>query len=158
MTAASNLDTFSRQVVDVMPILVREFAKREDNELTRGKISCPQLVALEHVARQGAATVTEIAHILSVKPSSASVLLDRLFREKMLVRERDRKDRRLVWLKPTPRGRKVVSQIMTQKQRSIREIFSTLTARERAQYLQVLMKLKTKLVESASSGRERRAC
>ena len=156
MRSASNLSEFSRQVVGVMPLLVREFAKREDNELTRGKISCPQLVALEHVSRQGRATVTEIANILSVKASSASVLLDRLFREKMLVRESDSDDRRLVWLKSTPRGRKVVAQIMVQKRRSIQEIFSTLSASERAQYLKVLLKLKTKILQSAIPLRRRR--
>lgn len=153
---SSNLAEFSKQVVDVMPLLVREFAKREDNELTRGKISCPQLVALEHVSRQGKATVGEIANILSVKPSSASVLLDRLFREKMLVRASDRNDRRLVWLKPTARGRKVVSQIMAQKRRSIAEVFSTLSSDERGQYLKVLLKLKAEILRSAIPVRGRR--
>ena len=143
--STQELNQFSREVVEIMPFIVREFAKREDNELTRGKISCPQMVALDYVMRKSNVTTTEIAHVLSIQVSSASVLVDRLVGQKMLSRKHDKKDRRVVWVSATSRGRKVVSQIMEQKRESIKAIFGTLTSPERSQYLSMLKKIKASL-------------
>ncbi len=143
------LEKFSEQVVEIMPIIVREFAKREDNHLTRGKISCPQMVVLDYLSHHTRVPMAEVAKILSVKTSSASVLVDRLIREKMLKRERDDRDRRIVWISVTPKGRKVVGQILEQKRDTFKEIFRPLTAAERGQYLAVLNKVKDNIVRGS---------
>ena len=85
----------------------------------------------------------EIANVLSIKTSSASVLVDRLIRQRMLKRRHDDKDRRVVWVTATPQGRKVVAQILRQKRRSIQEIFAPLSDRERQDYLSALLKVKS---------------
>ncbi len=143
----SELELFSSEVVAIMPLMVREFAKLEDNDLTRGKISCPQMVALDLVSSRGRAKLSDVSSTLNVQTSSASVLVSRLERQGMLRRRHDADDRRVVWITATPKGRKVVSQIMAQKRRSIRAIFGTLTARERGQYLSVLLKVKQNLLK-----------
>ena len=137
----SNLDQFSRKLVQIMPLMFREFAKREDNELTRGKISFPQMVALDYVAHHSKVTMTDLSKVLSIQLSSTTVLVDRLIHQKMLKRERDNTDRRLVWVIATPKGKKVVSQILEQKRRSIKDIFRALTDKERSQYLSMISKV-----------------
>ncbi len=137
----SRLNQFSRQVVEIMPQIYREFAKREDNELITGKISFPQMVTLDYVSRKPHVNMKCIANNLGIKMSSASTLVDRLIREKMLKRRHDEKDRRIVWISMTPKGSKVIRQILYQKQRSIREIFAVLTEKERQQYLEILKKV-----------------
>ena len=141
-----DLDSFSRELVEIMPLMFREFAKREDNQLTRGKISFPQMVALDYVSRHSLVKMTDLAKVLSVKTSSATVLVDRLIRQKMLSRERDEKDRRVVWVGCTPKGRKIVRYIMEQKRRSIKQIFGPLTELERQQYLSVIQKVRDTLL------------
>ena len=138
-------DTFSRQIVETMPVMFREFVKREDNVLTRGKISFPQMVALDYVSKKSHVKMTELAGMLHIKTSSATVLVDRLIRQGMLGRSRDEKDRRLVWVRVTPKGKKVLSQIMEQKRKSIRRIFSVLTEEERSRYLSMLLKVRSYL-------------
>lgn len=133
---------FSRQVVEIMPVIYKEFARREDNELTQGKISCSQMVTLDYVLRTPRVVrMKDIAHNLGIQMSSATTLVDRLIREKMLERHHDQKDRRLVSVTITAYGRKVVKQILTQKRRSIQEIFSVLTDQERGRYLGILKKV-----------------
>jgi len=142
--SSQTLKNFSRQVVEIMPQIYREFARREDNELITGKISFPQMVTLEYVARKSCVNMKCIANNLGIKMSSASTLVDRLIREKMLSRCHDEKDRRIVWIRMTAKGSKVINQILRQKQQSIREIFSVLTEKERAQYLGILKKVYVK--------------
>ncbi len=150
MVAKSEINRFAEEVMEFMPLMVREFARREDNALIRGKISCPQMVVLHHTAEHGEVTVSEIAKILSTEKSSASVLLERLVKQKMLKRRHDRKDRRVVWVGITPKGRKVVSQIMAQKKESLKAIFGKLKSSERSQYLNVLRKVKFNLVKGTA--------
>ncbi len=136
-----SLQDFSRQVVEIMPQVYREFARRGDNELMTGKISFPQMVALQCVSRRSCANMKCIASNLGIKMSSASTLIDRLIREKMLKRHHDLKDRRIVWITMTPKGARVINHILSQKQRSTREIFSVLTEKERERYLKILKKV-----------------
>ncbi len=135
-----SLNKFADELMQIMPLMFREFARREDNALARGKISCPQMVAMGLAAERSEVTVGEIARVLSSEKSSVSVLLERLVREKLMRRRHDVKDRRLVWMSLTPKGRKVIDQIMDQKRMSVKAIFGKISAGERTQYLTILKK------------------
>ena len=148
----ANLKQFSRQVVEIMPLMLREFIKREDNELVRGRISFPQMVALHYVSQRRKATMSELAKVLATQLSSTTVLVDRLVRGKMLERQQDAKDRRIVWVALTPRGRRVIRKIMTEKRKSIRHIFAVLNEKERRQYLSALLKVKRHLTSLVVLG------
>ncbi|MGH7198683.1 MAG: MarR family winged helix-turn-helix transcriptional regulator [Candidatus Omnitrophota bacterium] len=140
------LDQFSRKLVEILPLMFREISKRENNVLTRGKITFPQMVALDYVSRKTKVKMTELARVLSIKMSSATVLVDRLIREKFFARSRDEADRRLVWVSATARGRKLVAGVLEQKRRSMKQIFASLTDQERQQYLSVMEKVKSHLL------------
>lgn len=148
MRPHSDLDHFSRRLVQIMPLMFREFAKRENNELTRGQISFPQMVALDYASHHSQVKMTDLSKILSIRLSSTTVLVDRLIRERMLFRQRDEKDRRVVWVSATRKGKKVIVQIMGQKRRSLREIFGVLTTSERKQYLAMITKVFNHLKQS----------
>ena len=149
----TTLTQFSREVAEIMPFLLREFVKREKNELATGRISFPQMVALDLLSQRARARMSEVAHALSVQLSTATPLIDRLIRQGLVTRERDDKDRRLVWVAVTAKGRKVVQNIIREKQASIREIFGALTEEERCQYLCVLKKVRCHLI-----GEEPKKC
>jgi len=143
MATVPSIDQFSRQVVEILPLLLREFGRMEKNDLVRGKITLPQMIALDALTRRERLKMTELAGILAVKMSSATVLADRLIGQGMVQRQRDEKDRRLVWVSLTPKGRKVVSRFVHDKRRSVRTIFGVLTSEERAQYLKILLKVRS---------------
>ena len=77
-----SLNKFADELMQTMPLMFREFARREDNALVRGKISCPQMLAMNFASERSEVTVGEIARVLSSEKSSVSVLLERLVREK----------------------------------------------------------------------------
>ena len=141
-----DLDRFSRKLIEVLPLMFREISRRENNVLTRGQITFPQMVALDYVSRKAKIKMTDLARVLSIKMSSATVLVDRLIRDKFFQRSRDEADRRLVWVSATPKGRKLVAGILEQKRKSMKQIFSGLTAGERRQYLNVMEKVKAHLL------------
>lgn len=99
------------------------------------------MVVLEALGRAPRASMKEIARLLGVQMSSATVLVDRLVREKMLDRLRDENDRRVVWVRLTNKGRGVVRDTLDEKSRSMERIFGCLTGAERGQYLTILRKV-----------------
>lgn len=150
MTSA--IRKFSREIVEIMPVIVREFARREDNELSRGTISCAQMVALDYLCARPRARLTEIALHLGIQTSSASVLVDRLIRHRLMSRRRDGVDRRVIWISVTGRGRRVYRQILDQKRKSISEVFAPLNNSERDSYLRILRKIKSSFTDRGGSS------
>jgi DNA-binding MarR family transcriptional regulator len=68
--------------------------------------------ALLRIVTAGGLTGAELRRILGVTSSSVSELADRLERGGMITRTRPRSDRRLVVLKSTPQGRRVVERAL----------------------------------------------
>jgi DNA-binding MarR family transcriptional regulator len=68
--------------------------------------------ALLRIVTAGGLTGAELRRMLGVTSSSISELADRLERGGMISRTRPRSDRRLVVLKSTPRGRRVVERAL----------------------------------------------
>jgi MarR family transcriptional regulator, organic hydroperoxide resistance regulator len=146
MKSPLSLTHFSQKIVEILPVLFGEFARLEKNALVRGKITFPQVIALHAVFRQKRLKMKELAGVLSVKMSSATVLADRLIRQGLAKRYRDEHDRRLVWIELTPSGRRIIQEFLSEKQKSVQEIFGVLTSREREAYLKAFTKVAAHLV------------
>lgn len=72
-------------------------------------ISGSQLWALAQIASAPGLRVTELARALAIHQSTASNLVDKLVRRKLIRRERRREDQRVVQLFLTPRGKDIVA-------------------------------------------------
>jgi DNA-binding MarR family transcriptional regulator len=68
-------------------------------------VTGPQLVCLLAALDQGTATATSIAHQVHLSPSTVVGVLDRLEAKGLVERRRDLRDRRIVNVQATPRGR-----------------------------------------------------
>ncbi|HYG56489.1 MAG TPA: MarR family transcriptional regulator [Symbiobacteriaceae bacterium] len=67
-------------------------------------LSGSQRIVLRALADKGPCQVSEVAGHLGVTLSAATGLVDRLVKARLVTRERDQKDRRVVWVKVTPEG------------------------------------------------------
>lgn len=70
------------------------------NELSRYGITIPQAVVLDTIKDQPK-TIGEISKAIDLSYSTVSGIVDRLERERLVVRRRDEKDRRVVWVSIT---------------------------------------------------------
>jgi DNA-binding MarR family transcriptional regulator len=65
-------------------------------------------MVLRALVDKGPCQVSEVAGTLSVTLSAATGLVDRLVKARLATRDRDQKDRRVVWVKVTPEGEAAV--------------------------------------------------
>ncbi len=144
-----DIQVFSGRMVELIPRMMREITRRESNYLSRGKISLPQLSVLGHLARKEDCPMHELAQVLGVTRPAATGLVDRLIHQGLASRRGDSKDRRVVRVNLTAKGRKVLSTIWEQKRRVIAQVFGRLSAADRAHYLSTIEKVVKILAEEA---------
>ena len=133
-----DIDRFSQRMVALLPRMMRGFNRRESNYLSRGKITIPQLGVLEHLSRNREIPMNELARHLAITRPAATGLADRLIAQGLVARQGDRADRRVVRIRLTPKGRRVLDNIWGQKRRMIQQVFGQISPSDRTQYLSTL--------------------
>ncbi len=133
-----NVDLFGQRMIELMPRLIRGFARQESNYLSRGQITLPQLWVLECLSRRGECPMNELARSLGVSRPAATGLIDRLIAQQLVRRESDPKDRRVVKIRISAKGDRILAHIWEQKQRALTRVFGQISTRARAQYLATL--------------------
>lgn len=139
----------------LMPQLCRAMVRRERNYLTRGDLTLPQLWALEIMHERPTCSMHEVVTALQLKPSTASMFMDRLVEIGVARRQRDREDRRAVRVTLTPKGRRILQQIEKQRRKGMLALYKPLTSGERGAYLILLEKLVRELSGTTHNARQK---
>jgi MarR family transcriptional regulator, organic hydroperoxide resistance regulator len=135
------LEAFADRVTEIFPQLVRGMARHENNYLTKGVLTLPQVWALRFLVRQPECPMRELADFMKMGLSSVTGLVDRLVKQRLAERRRTEKDRRVVFVNISAKGRRVLKELMGQRRESTLKLFESLTAEERSTYLCILEKL-----------------
>jgi len=140
-----SLSEFADRVSELMPYIMKEFMKSQATEFYKLKMTMPQFFVLEFLGRLGECTMGGLAKHLNVTTAAMTGVVERLVRDGYVLRSSDPQDRRIVRIKPTAKGSKVVrDMIQKRKEISIR-IFGMISQEEREQYLKILTHLKEHL-------------
>ncbi len=94
----------------LLPGLVRSARNQESRRLSRFSLTLPQFFALA-VLEDRPLMMKEMAEELGLALGTVTGIIDRLFREGLVERYRDEKDRRIVWARITEKGEVVMRQI-----------------------------------------------
>ena len=95
-------------------------------------VTLPQYRTLVVLAYGGSTRLADLAATLSVSPSTATRMCDRLVRKGLVTRTRDDIDRREVKLDVTNEGRQLVEQVMERRRAEVRTILSDIPAGSRS--------------------------
>ncbi len=129
---------FGQEMIKLLPEMIRGFARHESNYFSKGKITLPQLWALEYLYRTKGCPMNELANSLGISRPAATGLIDRLIAQGLVRRIGDSSDRRVVRVNMTPTGARIIDNIWKQKQRTIVSVFGQISAKDRVQYLNTL--------------------
>lgn len=94
-------------------------------------LSMAQLKAVMLLCRTGRARSRELADGLSIAPSAATPLVDRLVDQKLARREDDPADRRIVWIVPTAKAQQVCDELLEMNEQVLAEVIKEIPAAER---------------------------
>lgn len=141
MKTKAELLKFAETLNNLLPGIIKEFHRRQPNELYKGDITLQQFIALSFLSTQDNTTMGGIAKCLNVTMPAATGAVDRLIRGGYILRYGDPKDRRIIHIEITPRGSAIVKKIDRQRKSMIIKAFSKISPAERSQYLNILKKI-----------------
>ena len=122
--------------IDALSELVRAF---RTIQISRGNhpwllldMTMAQLKAVMLLVQSGGLRSRELADGLGIAPSAATPLVDRLVDQKLVTREPDADDRRIIWIRPTAKSSGLYDQLLQQTNRPVlEEVLAELPTAER---------------------------
>jgi DNA-binding MarR family transcriptional regulator len=130
-----------QRVIELEARYMREVMRQERYALAKSEITEPQFWTLDILHEKGPCPVGLVCDALNSKPSSVTSMVDRLVELDLVHRERSEKDRRVVLLSLTSKGKTLLHETRKQQAKTIKEVFAHLTEKEREQYLALIEKM-----------------
>lgn len=140
--AEISLSEFADKLNEFMPVVIKEFARRQADELYKGKITLPQFLILEFLNRQGDSKMTTLAHFMDVTTAAMTGIVERLVKNGYALRVHDSQDRRIIKVRLTAKGNALVKKINRQRRQMVIKIFGKISQAEREDYLKILMHIR----------------
>ena len=133
-----NIKEFAGRVIELFPRISKGLMQREHNYLTKGDISLPQFWVLYHLYHNEKSKMNCLAKHLKISPPATTGLIDRLIAQGMVLRKDDEKDRRIVWIELTSKGKAIIRNIRKEKVRTLIDVFGRISEKDREHYLNIL--------------------
>ena len=133
---------FADKINDVVPVMIKEFSRRNVAELYKGKITLPQFLILGFLHNNGDSKMCGIAKFMSVTTAAMTGMVDRLEKYGYVKRGHDPKDRRIIKIILTQKGMDLIKKINDERRRMIIDVFGRVSETDRADYLRVLMRIR----------------
>jgi len=118
--------------------LVREGARANGGASSHSLL---HFEVLQYVKENRQPTMRDIARYLLITPPAATLLIDSMVKKSLLVRILDKNDRRAVRVGITEKGKRFIVLGIKGKTRNLKDIFSVLNPKERAQLIAILQKV-----------------
>lgn len=147
--ARLTLAEFADKLNQIMPAVIKEFARRQTNELYKGKITLPQFLILDLLAKKNGSKMTDIARFMGITTAAATGIVDRMVRAGYATRDYDQNDRRIIRMKSTPHGNGLVKKVSQERHKMIINIFGKISQDEREKYLEILTHIYGILTQNA---------
>ena len=115
--------------------------KKLESDLGKVGLTPPQFYVLATIGYAGSLPFGEIGAKMMVTVSNLTGIVDRLEQKKLVLRQRDEADRRVVHVTLTDKGTKIYKTTIPLFERSISEIFSSLDLRRQKELSALLRTL-----------------
>lgn len=126
-------DQYDLRILRSLRRITRSIALHSRRLSAESSITSPQLVCLRTVIEKGPLTATAISREIHVSPSTIVGVLDRLEDKGLVLRERSKEDRRIVFVSATESGRELAQKTPSPLQQKLSEALKQLPESEQLQ-------------------------
>src|SRR5690349_17272340 len=129
------------QVLEAILYLYTE-SRRITKELARrADLTGPQLTVVKLLETFGDISLSELSEKIRAQNSTVTGIIDRMEREALVTRERSKEDRRVVFIRLTPKGRELARAIPVEPMEIFKGALESLSANEVRDLMRILTKL-----------------
>lgn len=136
LETARKLDFVTAEVSHRLKKLLAE--EKED-------LTVVQFFTLRLLAREERLKVTDIAGCLGVTLSAITGLINRLYKLGLVTRDQDEADRRVVWIKLTPKGRELIDELNEKRAEKLAVLLREMPEEDFRKFEELLLFISEKL-------------
>ncbi|HBF37522.1 MAG TPA: hypothetical protein DDW50_09405 [Firmicutes bacterium] len=125
------LNLFQRSAKLFCQAIIYRILKPSLEGLAKEQLTEVQLSCVKYAAVHSAPSIGEIANGLSISNAASAKLVDRLVRKKLLTREEDPQDRRVLQIKLTAKGQELLADIEKIEEDQFHAILERMSVSER---------------------------
>lgn len=129
--------------------------RQTSHPVRRGEITPQQFWLLRHLRREGPLSIGELADLLGISPSSATIACKRLEKVGLVTRQRQSDDERVVQVELTPLGVEQVDMWRHRYRETLSGLLTPLDPDERVQLQHLLERVLTNVNAVTVSGEPR---
>ena len=118
----------------------REYEQYMERELAP-HLTAGQLVVLEFVSGKERVKPSDLSPYLKTSAAAVTMLLDRMAKNGLIERVRDENDRRIVWIRLTPKGKSALQRGTSIRERFFQEALASISAHNQRLLLYLFGKL-----------------
>jgi DNA-binding MarR family transcriptional regulator len=133
------------RLVEAMRLFSVKLGSLTNNVVSRGQLNLPQYNALAALNQGGRLTMGGLTQALCLSTAATTHVVDRLVHLGVVSRRRSERDRRVVWVMPTVKGRQIVEQVKRDVEAIFSRLLGQMPAEERLEFVEVYEQV-TKLI------------
>ncbi|WP_199614108.1 MarR family winged helix-turn-helix transcriptional regulator [Paenibacillus alkalitolerans] len=151
MIEGAVLKQLIERYLKAMFLVERKFGVLLKDELV-GDLTPEQSKILLYIRTNESCTSTELAEAFSVGKSSVTAIIARLVDKDLVRRIPDRKDRRVIYLSLTGKGREAALEIEENTHRVLSRLIANFTPEEASAFIETYEKLARVLMQASEEG------
>ncbi len=134
-------EIFSIEIVELERLLrwVSTSIKRKGREiLSDFEITPPQFEAILHMIKGGELTISELSNKMFLACSTITDLVDRMEKNLLVERIRDKKDRRVVRIRVLEKGHKLIDEVLDARRAYLQEVLYDISTENKQMLIEAL--------------------
>ncbi len=143
------MNTGDQDFVREIELLLRntnDVIKRRGREILDDfNISPPQFIALQVLTQKGEMTIGELSAELYLACSTVTDLIDRMEKNVLVERYRDKNDRRIVRIKVLEKGHRLINEVIAARQVYLAQVLEDLDSEDQKRLIDALNQLNKRM-------------
>jgi len=135
MISKDKLKEYIERVERCIPEMIKSIHISLPREVMGLKLTVSQALTLVSLGYKKSCRMSELAESVGMNMSSMTGIVDGLIETEVVERMRSKKDRRVVMVQMTPKGKKIVNKIRKYREKEVRDIVEYLDEKEREEII-----------------------
>ncbi len=132
-------------IVETIVYLYTESRRLTKQAAREVGLTGPQLTVIKLLDTFGDLSLSTLSERIRAQNSTVTGIIDRMEREGLVLRERSTSDRRVVYIRLTPKGRQLSKDVEVQPMEIFRDVLATLSRDDMKDLLRILSKLQKRV-------------
>lgn len=136
-----NSNEYIERIQIALQTSIHKVQPRMTENMNKLGVTHTQFMVLMYLRNKGSCKISELAEFMGVKPSAVSFMIDRLEHNNFVLREHDKKDRRVVNISLSEDGQKKLKNVIKERKKIFESSLLKLTEEELLQFAKITERL-----------------